>query len=238
MILMLKLSHVSAAYGKKQVLNDISCEVRDHELAILIGSNGSGKSTLLKAVFGLVDIMETDNTQITFDGTSILGAPTSSLLAAGLMYIPQKKYCFETLTVRENLEVSGLLLTSRRLYNDRRDQVLDMFPMLATSLKRLPMTMSAGERQVLALGMALLHRPKLIMLDEPFAGLSPHNVELFKNLIRRLNAEDRITFLIVEHRLGALQGWPCHAIVLKMGKVCADQIVCDDVSEQIADMMF
>jgi branched-chain amino acid transport system ATP-binding protein len=235
---MMEVEHLSVAYGKRPVVHDVSFQVNDCELALLVGGNGSGKSTILKAIFGLIQASMDSATRIEFNGKSILGYPSSELLEAGLMYVPQRDFCFETLTVLENLEISGLSLNSSQLFRERLGSVLQTFPLIAPNLRRTPLSMSAGERQMLALGMALLHRPKMIMLDEPFAGLSQSNVELLRTIIQQLNRSDRITFLMVEHRLSMLAGWRCHALVLKMGSICADRTDCDDPAEQLARFMF
>ncbi|HWQ89012.1 MAG TPA: ATP-binding cassette domain-containing protein, partial [Desulfitobacteriaceae bacterium] len=162
---MLKLEKLSTGYGKKQVLFDISLTVSKGDIVLLAGSNGSGKSTLLKAIYGMLPQWESG--QILLDGENITGKPTAVLLKKGLLYIPQKNNLFEELTVKENLEMAGLTL-NKKLLKQRIEDVLSVFRTLEPNLKRTPMTLSGGERQLLMLAMTTLHQPKMILVDEPF----------------------------------------------------------------------
>lgn len=216
---MLKAENISTGYGKKQVLFDVSLEVKQGEIVLLAGSNGSGKSTLLKAIFGMLP--QWGNGQIFFDGENITGKPTATLLKKGLLYIPQKNNLFEDLTVKENLEMAGLTL-DRSALKQRTGQALSIFTSLTPHLQRTPMKLSGGERQLLTLAMATLHQPKMILIDEPFTGLSPQNITFVAENLRILNEKTGTTLLIVEHRVKEVVKIANRVISLKLGRVFSE----------------
>lgn len=213
---MLKIENISTGYDKKQVLFDISLEINKGETIVVVGSNGSGKSTLLKTIYGLLPLW--NNGKIYFEGKSISGKPTSSLLNKGLLYIPQKNNLFENLTVQENLEMAGLTL-EYCVYKKALSDVLLRFPIFEELSNRVPQTLSGGERQMLTLAMALLHKPKMIMLDEPLFGLSPNNIRFVIDNIKYLSENDQISFLIVEHKLRECMQIADRLIGLKLGNL-------------------
>lgn len=213
---MLKVENISTGYGKKQVLFDVSFEVKQREIVLLAGSNGSGKSTLLKAIYGMLP--QWNNGQIIFDGENITDKPTAELLKKGLLYIPQKNNLFEDLTVKENLEMAGLTLDQRTL-QQRIENALSIFTSLVPHLHRAPMKLSGGERQLLTLAMATLHQPKMILIDEPFSGLSPRNITFLVENMRALNHTSGITLLIVEHHVKEAIRIAKRVVSLKFGRV-------------------
>lgn len=236
---MLTLEHVSSGYGKKQVLFDVSFELKGGEVGLLVGSNGSGKSTVLKTIYGLIPLLDKAYGKVWFNGENITGLQTSALLGKGILYVPQSNFCFETLTVQENLEISGVTLARRAQYRERFDYAIGLFPILKNSLKSVAVRLSGGERQLLALAMASLHRPKMILVDEPFAGLSVDNRELVKSHLQRLNSIEGIAVLLVEHRISELLGLSCQLIGLKMGKVHSIQQIRDGLvdSKLLAEIL-
>ncbi len=195
---MLRLEHINTGYDKRQVLFDVSLEVNRGDVALLVGSNGSGKSTLLKTVYGQCRVW---SGKVFFEGEDITNLPPHKLLRKGIVYAPQKNNVFEQLTVKENLEISGLTLKGRGLFKERYAQVLEQFQVLKPFLKAFPMKMSGGERQQLVLAMALMHQPKLLMIDEPFTGLSPQGIMLISNALIQLRDIFSVTILMVEHRV-------------------------------------
>ncbi len=219
---MLKVSHISSGYGKKQVLFDVAFEVSKGEIVLLAGSNGSGKSTLLKAIYGILPLwnspLEKGKGCVIFDGENITGKPTSALLKKGLLYIPQKNNLFQDLTVKENLEMAGLIL-DQKLLKRRIEKALSIFTVLVPHLNRTPMKLSGGERQFLTLAMALLHQPTMLMCDEPLAGLSSQNVTFVTENLKALNEKYGITLLIVEHRVKEGTRIADKVISLKLGRV-------------------
>lgn len=212
---MLKVENISTGYGKKQVLFDVSFEVSKGEIVLLAGSNGSGKSTLLKAIYGILP--QWNSGQIFFDGENITGKPTATLLKKGLLYIPQKNNLFEDLTVKENLGMAGLTL-DQKLLQQRIENALSIFTTLVPQLNRTPMKLSGGEKTLLTLAMATLHQPKMILVDEPFTGLSPQNITFVVENLNALNQENGITLLIVEHRVKECLRVANRVIGLKLGK--------------------
>jgi len=216
---MLKVENISTGYGKKQVLFDVSFEVKQGEIVLLAGSNGSGKSTLLKAIYGILP--QWNNGEIIFNGENIKGKPTSALLKKGLLYIPQKNNLFEDLTVTENLEMAGLTLDKRTL-KQRIEHVLSIFTALVPHLNRTPMKLSGGERQLLTLAMATLHQPKMILVDEPLTGLSPQNITFMIENMNLLNQKRGITLIIVEHSVKEAINIVKRVISLKFGMIFND----------------
>jgi branched-chain amino acid transport system ATP-binding protein len=225
---MLKVANISTGYGKKQILFDVSFEVNKGEIVLLAGSNGSGKSTLLKAIYGMLPLWNSSpllgrgvRGEVIFDGENITGKPTSALLKKGLLYIPQKNNLFEDLTVKENLEMAGLTL-DKRLLKQRIEITLSIFTALVPHLNRTPMKLSGGERQLLLLAMATLNQPKMILVDEPFTGLSPKNITFIAENLKALNEKNGITLLIVEHRVKECLRVANRVIGLKLGKNFCD----------------
>lgn len=223
---LLEVKNLNAGYGKKQVLYDISFEVEQGDIVLLIGSNGSGKSTLLKAIYGLLPLWNNPNSEsdnkkgsVYFNGENITDMPASALLKKGLLYIPQKNNLFADLTVKENLEMAGLTIGNNRVLQERIEQALDNFPSITPHLKRIPMKLSGGERQLLTLAMATLHKPKMILFDEPFNGLSPQSITFVRNTLKTLNKKEGITFLIVEHRIKESYIFAQQIISLRLGKL-------------------
>jgi len=217
---MLKVENISTGYGKKQVLFDISFEVNKGDIILLAGSNGSGKSTLLKAIYGLLPIW--NEGQIYFEDENITGKSSSTLLKKGLLYIPQKNNLFEDLTVKENLEMAGLTL-NKKVLKERIEYVLSVFPTLKEFLNRAPMKMSGGERQLLTLAMAMLHKPKMILLDEPLTGLSSHNIDFVIENLLVLKEKKDITLVVVEHRVKECLKVANRIFGLKLGKMFCEE---------------
>lgn len=211
---MLKLENVSTGYGKRQVLFDVSLEIEKGEIVLLIGSNGSGKSTLLKYIYGLLLQFKGGSGKVLFNGEDITNAKPSELIKKGLVYIPQKNNVFDSLSVKDNLEVAGLALNDKTKFNERYEKVLELFPQLKGLLKSIPMKLSGGERQLLSFAMASLHEPKMILADEPFAGLSHRNIEIVNQKIIELKSQLNVAFLIVEHK--AKEFWEHSNIVLEI----------------------
>jgi len=197
---MLEVKNISSGYGKKQVLYDVSFQVKKGEVVLLTGGNGSGKTTLLKCIYNLLPLW---TGEIGFEGERTDGLKPSDLIRKGIVYIPQKDFCFENLTVEENLQISGNIL-SKNVLKERIQEVYELIG-LGSLKKRKPFYLSGGEKKLLAFGMGLIHKPKLLLFDEPFAGVDAASTttlfELFKeNIITRDNI-----VVIVEHKDDARQ---------------------------------
>jgi branched-chain amino acid transport system ATP-binding protein len=212
---MLEVKNISSGYGKKQVLYDVSLQVKKGEVVLLTGGNGSGKSTILKCIYGLLPLW---NGEIYFEGEKITGLKTSDLIKKGIVYIPQKNNYFENLTVQENLEVSGSIYSKTELKKKIKN-VFENFNKLAELKKRTPFSLSGGERQLLAFGMALVHKPKLILFDEPLAGMDKGNTQIILDEILILNKKHNIEFLIIEHTKSLPEDFFNYEVNLLLGKI-------------------
>ena len=192
---MLKINNISSGYGKKQVLFDVSMSVEPGEVVLLTGGNGSGKSTLLKCIYNLLPLW-TGN--IEFEGQDTGNKKPSDLIHNGIVYIPQKDFYFENLTVLENLQISGNMLPKQQL-KERIDEVFELTG-LSKFRKRKPFDLSGGERKILAFGMGLIHKPKLLLFDEPFAGVDAKNSATLLRLFQETIITPANGVIIVEHK--------------------------------------
>jgi branched-chain amino acid transport system ATP-binding protein len=221
----LSVRNLSTGYGKKQVLFDVSLDVMPGEILLITGGNGSGKSTLLKAIYGLL-LPWNARAQIFFRPNPT-GEPTNTQrptlnLSKGLAYLPQKNAVFENLSVEDNLRLAGDSLADHQIFAARRAEVLIRFPLLRSFLQRKPEKMSGGERQVTALAMLFLNRPRLLLLDEPTAGLDGHNAELVLDTLNQANRDASLTLIVVEHRRNECAALGGKVFRMRLGKLEAE----------------
>ena len=210
---MLEVKNISSGYGKKQVLYDVSLQVEKGEVVLLTGGNGSGKSTLLKCIYNTLPLW---SGEIFFEGDRIDHLKSSDLIKKGIVYIPQKYFYFENLTVEENLQISGHTLPKVELKN--KIQEIYELTGLAKYRKRKPFNLSGGERKILAFGMGLIHNPKLLLFDEPLAGVDRKHAQIVEQIIKRINKENKVSILIIEHRKN-LNKIISNELKLKLGNV-------------------
>jgi len=203
---------LSAGYGAMQVLHDVDLEAPGGELTAIVGPNGAGKSTLLRAVSGLIPRAG----EVLFEGEP-LPERASAIVARGLAQVPEGRQLFAQMTVLENLELGGYLV-SRAERAERLARVLGLFPRLAERRRQLAGTMSGGEQQMLAVGRALMGKPKLLMLDEPSLGLAPKMVDELLAIVRRIRDEG-VTVLLVEQNVAKALAMAQSAYVLERGAV-------------------
>lgn len=216
---LLSIKHLSTGYDKKQVLFDISLEIEKGEIVLIVGSNGSGKSTLFKAVYGTLPWWKNENGvkgQVFFNGEDISDTPAHSLIEKGLMYIPQKKELFEDMSIEENLQMSLLHLKNKKESTKRIEEVFEKMPVLKQKRKQIISQLSGGERKTIPLGMVLINRPKLLLYDEPLAGLSGKNVTMVLEWLTFLK-ESGTTLMLVEHRIKELVELSTKVVGLKLG---------------------
>jgi len=214
--MMLKVLDLVTGYGKKQVVNSVSLEVGRGEIVALIGHNGAGKSTLLKAVFGLIPIWQG---QVFLDGQAVPKPKPRDLLRAGVSYVPQGNRVFTDLTVHENLEMGGVTLPNKQRLKEGIERVFTLFPSLKDRLKQRAGTLSGGEKQMLALGNALILCPKVLLLDEPSLGLAPPLVSEALDRIQQISHDSCVTVLIVEQKVREVLKIAQRVCVLRNGKV-------------------
>jgi branched-chain amino acid transport system ATP-binding protein len=194
---MLEVCNVNALYGKAQALWDVCLEVHEAEIVALVGSNGAGKTTLLNTISGL---LRPASGKVVFLGQRIDNLPSHAIVELGISYVPQGGRVFPDMTVRENLEMGAYLIHAWKQKEETLEQVYQVFPRLKERERQLARTLSGGEHQMLAIGRALMSKPKLCLFDEPSYGLAPLlMVEIFR-IIQRLR-DQGITILLVEQNV-------------------------------------
>ena len=194
MIPLLEVTNLNAGYGKLQVLYDISIAVKDKTITVIIGPNGSGKSTLLKAIMNMVNVY---SGKVIYHGKDITDLPPYKRVSEGLAYLPQVGNVFTALTVRENLRIAGYTLKKDEK-RPKIDEALDFFPVLRKYINKKVTKLSGGERQMLAMSMALIKDVQIMLFDEPCGSLAPKLAQAVLNNIIRLNEELGITTILVE----------------------------------------
>ena len=175
---LIEISGIEAGYGGAPILNGVDIAIEQSDIAVIVGPNGAGKSTILKAIFGLVSV---SNGAITFAGQSITNAEPDRLVPMGLGFVPQEFNVFTTMTVEENLEMGAYI--RRDDFGPTMQSIYAMFPVLKEKRRQRAGELSGGQRQMVAMGRALMSQPKLLLLDEPSAGLSPiHTTQVFEHV--------------------------------------------------------
>ncbi|MBN1568510.1 MAG: ABC transporter ATP-binding protein [Acidobacteria bacterium] len=212
---MLEIRQLNSGYGKKQVLYGISLMVQSGELAALIGPNGAGKSTVLRVIHGLLPAW---CGEVSFEGTGLDQISPAMRVAKGITFAPQGNPVFAELSVWENLEMGGIQL-SKSQTQDRIEEVLQFFPTLRDYQRKMAGLLSGGEQQMLALGRALMPKPKLLMLDEPSLGLSPSIVSQVFEKITEVNQTTGTSILIVEQKVRQVLQIVDRVYSLKLGRV-------------------
>lgn len=191
---MLKLTGIAARYGVVEALRDVELEARKGEIVTLIGANGAGKTTLMMTICGQPRAAAG---QIFFDGAEITNLPTDEIVRRGVALVPEGRRIFNRMTVLENLQLGGLP-QSEKYFKDDLERVCALFPRLKERLNQRGGTLSGGEQQMLAVGRALMSRPKLLLLDEPSLGLAPLVVKQIFSTLAGINKKDGTTIFLVE----------------------------------------
>ena len=212
---MLEVRGLRCRYGKVGVLKGISLEVREGELVSLIGANGAGKTTTLKAISGLVPPV---GGQIMFQGEDITSVPARRILALGIAHCPEGRRVFPYMTVQENLEMGCYLRADRARIASDMERIFARFPVLAERRTQPAGTLSGGEQQMLAIGRALMSRPRLVLFDEPSLGLAPTMVERTFEIIAEIRKEGTTVLMVEQNAYAALEMCD-RSYVLESGEV-------------------
>ena len=217
---LLAVEDLATGYGRKQVVFGASLAVRPGEIVALIGHNGAGKTTTLKAVAGLLPVW---NGRVVFDGAAIGQVSSAARVRRGLAFIPQERFVFADLTVTENLELGAFSIADRRLAAERRETILALLPVLAERKQQLAGTLSGGEQRMVSLGMALMMRPRLLLLDEPSLGLAPFLVERVMATIQDIVRREGLTVLLVEQNIHHALAIATRVYVMRTGRVILEE---------------
>jgi branched-chain amino acid transport system ATP-binding protein len=213
---MLEIKNLLVSYGAINALHGISLSVKPGSIVTLIGANGAGKTTTLKTISGL---LKPKSGEIFYDGKNIAGLPPHQIVARGLSHVPEGRMIFANLTVLENLQLGAYLQKDKKIIRRELEHVCSLFPRLKEREKQIAGTLSGGEQQMLAIGRALMSKPKLLLLDEPSLGLAPLLVKTIFEKIVEINREQGLTILLVEQNANLALGISHFSYVLETGKI-------------------
>mgnify|MGYP002708140948 FL=1 len=211
----LEIKDLHVSYGGIRALKGVDLTVEEGQIVTLIGANGAGKSTTLRAISGL---QRPQSGSILYGGEELVGLPAKEIVRRGIIHVPEGRRVFPDMTVAENLKIGAFLRTDKGGIADDMDYVHSLFPRLKERSWQLAGTLSGGEQQMLAVGRALMSRPKVLMMDEPSLGLAPLIVKDIFSIIRRVNA-DGITVLLIEQNANAALRVADYGYVLETGTI-------------------
>lgn len=214
----LNIEGITVHYGKSMAIEDVSLSIPEGKVVSVIGANGAGKSTILKSLFGLVPVT---SGKIQFKGKDITGSRTTNIVKQGISLVPEGRQLFPYLSVLSNLNLGASLCKDKQELNHRLEEVYALFPILSDRRNQKAGTLSGGEQQMLAIGRALMARPKLLCMDEPSIGLSPIMVELVEKIVTDINAKGT-SVLLVEQNVHLALGVANWVYALQVGKVVLD----------------
>lgn len=211
----LALRHVDTHYGAIQILRDVNIEIMPGEITCLLGGNASGKTTTLKTILGMV---KPSSGRVELDEATISDLPTTDIVARGVSMVPENRRLFKRMTVRENLEMGAFLRNDQDGIEADMEHVFELFPRIKERLAQLAGTLSGGEQQMVAIGRALMSRPKVLLMDEPSMGLAPVLVEQSFDIIQQIN-QAGTTIFVVEQNANMALSIAHHGYVLQTGRV-------------------
>ena len=211
----LEVNEINVFYDKIHAIKDISFYIKEGEIVSFIGANGAGKTTILNAISNILPIK---SGEVVLNGESINNVKAHKLVPMGMAHVPEGRRIFTDLTVMENLEI-GAYTRSKNEFQEELKKVFDLFPRLKERKNQLSGTMSGGEQQMLAIGRALMSKPKILLLDEPSMGLSPLLVKEIFEIIKRINKEGKTTILLVEQNAKKSLEISDRAYVIEVGKI-------------------
>jgi branched-chain amino acid transport system ATP-binding protein len=212
---LLSLASVSAGYGSFRALFDVSLDVSAGEAVGVIGPNGAGKTTLMRVISGL---LAPRGGTMSFEGRAVAGLPAHTMVEQGIAHVPENRRLFPRLTVEDNLRIGAFIPAARKHFADQLAHVYALFPRLKDRRNQFAGTLSGGEQQMVAIGRALMSRPKLLLMDEPSAGLAPLVVAQVFDLVRRIRAQG-LTVLIVEQNVQQVLEVVDRAYLLETGSI-------------------
>ena len=212
---MLKVNHIDVSYGDVQVLWDVSFEVLEKEILVLVGANGAGKSTTLRTISGL---LRPSRGSLEFKGSRLDQVPAHKMVELGIAHVPEGRRLFPEMTVEENLIMGSLGSKAKAKRGETLEEVYRLFPRLEERHKQQSRTLSGGEQQMCAIGRGLMALPEILLLDEPSLGLSPILVQEIFQIVRRINQEG-VTVLLVEQNVKHTLSFCHRAYVLENGRV-------------------
>lgn len=227
----LSIRELRAGYGSLDILNGVSIDVPQGQFVALMGPNGAGKSTLLKTMFGMTTVK---GGEILWQGKNIAKERSRAILAAGVSYVPQGRCNFPLMSVDENLQMAAYTLRDAGVKSER-DYVYDLFPILKQRRSTLAGNMSGGEQQLLEMAMAVLQRPKILLVDEPSVGLSPAAIGIVFNELKRIH-ESGHTILLVEQNTKKAMQVAERAIILRLGAVIWDGRPADISHDELGEL--
>jgi len=222
MSILLRIDGIQVGYGDMTAVHEASLEVRQGETVALIGGNGAGKTTTLRAVSGLLPLRRG---HIELDGRRLDGLGSADIVGLGVAHVPEGRQLFPTMTVRENLELGARSSEARRQRIETLQWVFELFPRLSERQGQLAGTLSGGEQQMLALGRAMLRRPRLLMLDEPSLGLAPSVVRQIFDVVRNLADTEGLSVLLLEQNVGQALRIVDRVYVMRSGRVLLEETV-------------
>ncbi|GGH24890.1 amino acid/amide ABC transporter ATP-binding protein 2, HAAT family [Cribrihabitans marinus] len=215
----LKIRNVESFYGPIMALRGVSLDVAEGRIVSILGANGAGKTTLMKTVSG---VMDPEKGTISFDGDEIQGQEPHRIVQRGIVHVPEGREVFPLLSVNENLTLGGYSVRDKAQVMRDRDLVFSYFPILAERRDQEAGTLSGGQQQMLAIGRGLMAGPRIMLLDEPSLGLSPLLVQEIFEILRRLNAEQGMTMMLVEQNAAAALELAHDGYVMELGRIVMD----------------
>jgi branched-chain amino acid transport system ATP-binding protein len=218
--MLLSVKALMAGYGKKRVLKGVTLETGEKEIISLIGHNGAGKTTCLKAIFGLIPV---ENGAVIFDDVDFTHRGPGARVKGGMALVPQERGIFQHLSVLENLQLAAYSITDSSLFEKRIGEIYKLFPVLKERTWQGAGSLSGGEQKMLSIGIALMRRPKLMILDEPSGGLAPFLVDKAIESIKEINEQFGMAILLVEQNVRKALSIANRVYVMKTGQIILEE---------------